>query len=77
MEHKYIKIVKQPKNPKRKTDIYAVINKNSKFVLGYIKWFPSWRQYCFFPEGDTVFSAGCIQDILNFIEEVKNYGDGA
>ena len=35
--------------------------------LGQVKWYSGWRQYCWFPEGDTVFSAGCLKDVAEFI----------
>lgn len=54
-----------------KTGIYEVRNKLGGDPLGVIKWFGRWHGYCFFPEGDTVFSQGCMQEIINFIESLK------
>ena len=51
-----------------KTDVYYVMSKSSGFVLGVIKWFGRWRQYCFFPAIRTVFNPGCMQDICEFIK---------
>lgn len=53
---------------KPKTSVYAVRNIKSQSVIGWIKWHPSWRQYCFFPEPDCVFSVGCLNDIVSFIQ---------
>ena len=39
--------------------------------LGSIHWRGSWRQYCFFPEKDTIWSAGCMSGIINFIEKIN------
>jgi hypothetical protein len=50
-----------------KTSIWAVRNTTSKLIIGYIKWYPGWRQYCFFPNSETVFSLGCLHDINEFI----------
>lgn len=68
---KYITIKKTVKNKKRKTDIFTVHNKKSNFIIGIIKWYPSWRQYCFFPSEMTVYSYECLRDISNFITNLK------
>jgi len=71
-EYKYMLIEKlNIENKKRKTNIYSVKTKKAKFIIGCIKWHPSWRQYCFFPGQDTVFSKGCLEDINNFLEQLK------
>ena len=33
-----------------------------------MRWYGAWRQYCFFPYPETVFSAGCLKDVQEFIE---------
>ena len=51
-----------------KTEIYDVLSKSSGGVLGHIKWYPAWRQYCFFPSPQCVFNNGCMSDIIGFIK---------
>jgi hypothetical protein len=63
---KYFTIAHVMKHPK--TDEYLVENNGS--ILGNIKWHGAWRQYCFFPRGNTVFSAGCMQELKQFIEQL-------
>jgi hypothetical protein len=74
--YKYIHIKEYEKIPNRKTKVYAVINNASNYVIGYIEWYPAWRQYCFCPKGDTVYSVGCMNDIIDFIgiatKELRN-----
>ena len=55
---------------KPKTNVYAVTNNKSGYILGIIKWFGSWRQYCFFPTEETVYSNGCMKDIIDFINKL-------
>jgi hypothetical protein len=43
--------------------------------LGTVAWFGPRRQYCFFPEPITVFSADCMRDIVSFVEQ-KNKEHG-
>lgn len=50
-----------------KTKRYTVNNIKSGRSLGEIRWYAQWRQFCFFPIGGTVFSAGCMRDIVHFI----------
>ena len=52
---------------KEKTLVYDILTKSSNIWLGQIRWYAKWRQYCFFPEKDTLFSRGCLCDISNFI----------
>jgi hypothetical protein len=68
--NKYIEFVPniQPHN----TKIWSVINIKSRYLLGYIRWYPFWREYCFFPQPKRVFSASCQQEIVNFILEHKD-----
>jgi hypothetical protein len=53
-----------------KTDVYDVLSKSSGTILGHIKWYGPWRQYCFMPSPYCVFNNGCMTDIINFINEL-------
>lgn len=53
-----------------KTGIWNIISKSSGFLLGRIKWYGPWRQYCFFPSPQCVFNTGCMADITAFIKEL-------
>src|SRR5690348_2002839 len=66
-------VFKQDFLPGLKTGVWVVNSCNHGFRLGVIKWNGQWRQYTFFPEYDTVWSAGCLRDLANFIESVKKY----
>ena len=44
---------------------------NHDIKLGEIKWFGAWRQYCFYPEGNTIFDRKCLTYINNFLEEIN------
>lgn len=54
-----------------KTKVWRCRNNKNQNLLGTVKWFSRWRQYCFFPETNTIFSIGCMKDIMYFIEQVK------
>jgi hypothetical protein len=69
MKLKYIHF--QLLEKKTKTNVYLCLNNKSKDCLGPIKWYPSWRQYCFFPSVNTVFNKGCMEDINGFIDQVE------
>ncbi len=53
---------------KPKTQVWGCFNNSSDGKLGEIKWYGPWRQYCFFPFGETVFNMGCLTDINHFIK---------
>ena len=54
-----------------KTEIWNILSKSSGFILGQIKWYGAWRQYCFFPSSQCVFNIGCMDDIKKKINELK------
>jgi hypothetical protein len=56
----------------RKTKMFRVCSKSGNQILGMIKWYSPWRQYCFFAERSTVWSDGCLEDIIKFIKELKD-----
>lgn len=52
---------------KHKTGTWRVSNRKNGDDLGLIAWYPAWRQYCFLPTLGTVFSSGCLDEIMDFI----------
>jgi penicillin-binding protein-related factor A (putative recombinase) len=55
---------------KPKTSVYVIRNIHSQMIIGYIKWYAQWRQYCFFPLENAVYSVGCLKDIIDFVEQL-------
>lgn len=70
---KYIKI--ELIEQKKKTGVYSVMQSDRLFILGFIKWFPAWRKYCFFPEEDIIFDVMCLKTIIAFIENLMEERD--
>ena len=70
-EDEWLKVILVGSKPK--TNIYEVISKCSDCLLGIIKWYPSWRHYCFFPtiEIETVYSDRCLISIGEFITDLN------
>lgn len=68
-KEKYIYFKKIEDKPK--TSVWSCCNNSGDYQIGIIKWNPGWRQYCFFPEPDMVFSVGCMEDIGKFIKRLK------
>jgi len=58
---------------KRKTRIFAVRRDDKSglgHLLGIIKFSGAWRQYCFYPAEDTLWSVGCKEEICKFEREM-------
>lgn len=66
-DYKHITMIKTEDKPK--TSVFDVYSKHED-ILGEVKWYAQWRQYCFFPEDDCVFSKGCMSDINNFMGQL-------
>jgi len=62
------KIVDSPK-----TSTWICVNNESGGTLGVVNYYPNWRQYCFFARSNTIFSAGCMQDIIKFMADLRQY----
>ena len=57
--------------PKPKTEVWQLVSKSQDALLGELKWYAPWRQYCFFPEPETIWSPSCLKDVLDFINGMK------
>ena len=65
MNFEYVHFVLSGTKPK--TSIWQCLNNKSGDILGRVRWQAQWRQYVFYPEIDTIFSADCLHDIHTFI----------
>jgi len=46
---------------------WGCYNNESDEMLGVVRWYPRWRQYCYFQTVQAVYSASCLADIQDFI----------
>ena len=49
---------------------YFVLDKR-KETLGIIFWYPKWKQWVFEQNHGIIMSWDCLQEIVNFIKELK------
>lgn len=71
MSGKYMHLVEQPTPVERKTAIYEVRENVGDALLGHIKWYGPWRGFCWFPACGTVFDAGCLSQIIEWIKTLN------
>jgi hypothetical protein len=57
-----------PVKPGAKTRVFSIFNSSNKSLLGYIKWFPNWRKYCFYPL-NSLFDDKCLDQVSTFMKE--------
>jgi hypothetical protein len=57
--------------PKPKTRVYEVRNKENQTLLGHIKFYAPFRKYSFFPEPNMVFEQDCMQVITGFLGRLE------
>lgn len=67
-ETKHLAFVLAPSTGK--TKVIAVVSISHEEIIGEIRWFSRWRQYCFFPYTDTVWSTSCMEDVQTVIDEL-------
>lgn len=65
MATSYVRFEEVGDQLKRTTRTWVVTSTSGSF-LGHVQWFGRWRGYCFFPEPETVFNHGCMNDIATF-----------
>lgn len=57
-----------PVNVGAKTRQFSVFSRRTRSLLGYVKWWANWRQYCFFPL-NSLFDKNCLREVAQFCEE--------
>lgn len=70
-ETRYLRFTKIERPPDKKTDTIIIENKSGNYILGRIKWFGRWRQYCFFAENETIWNSGCMEDVYDVLKDLK------
>jgi len=40
-------------------------------TIGIVAWYGQWQQYCLFPEENTVFNSGCLENIQHFLGQLN------
>ena len=75
-EYKYLIFEEYISLGERKTKISHVKN-TSGSGLGVIKWYGSWRKYCFYTlRMETVFDTSCLADIQDFLNQLMQERKG-
>jgi hypothetical protein len=71
-EYKYIHFVEKS-DLNKKTKNFCCLNnsRGASYLLGSVHWYAPWKEYCFFPRAEVVFSGGCLKDINDFLEQLK------
>ena len=70
-EYEYIEF--SPLVATGKTSKWLCRNRNDgdSGALGEVKWYGAWRQYCYFPTVQAVYSSGCLNDIMDFLKQLN------
>lgn len=68
IQGKYFSSVHYESKPK--TGIWLLYSNSQGEGLGFIKWYAPWRQYCFFPMKETIWSKGCLIEINDYIDQL-------
>ena len=62
----WIEFVEAERLPK--TVVWYVQTKDSRDVLGQVRWFGRWRKYAFYPYPETIYEQDCLRQIAAFVE---------
>ena len=39
--------------------------------IGEIRWYASWRKFCFYPYDDTVWDTKCLNSVIEYIDNIN------
>lgn len=54
-----------------KTHRWEIRSKSQGSILGWVRWYGPWRQYCFFPCEGTIYNNGCLESITQFLYDAN------
>ncbi len=72
-ESRYFKIAEKKTataRPKRQR-IYEVLKKPQGYRMGQIKYFGSWKQFCFFADPDQAFNSDSLRLVAGFLDNLN------
>lgn len=67
---KYFRVVREDIKEGRKTPVFHILD-NDDEEIGVIKWYGSWRKYCFFPNGETLWDSNCLISITYLLVKLN------
>jgi len=70
--YKFFSVFVYERVPGRKTKSYAIVTHKGA-TLGLIKWYGPWRQFVLEAYDCTVWSGGCLAEVLDALEKIKAY----
>ena len=68
----FFTVYEQPQSGTRKTRDYDVVSKHGE-RLGAIEFYPAWRQHVLVPAEGSVWSRGCLEDIVRAMDLIRKY----
>lgn len=68
---KYITVIEQESMHDSEYHCYDLNSKDLKIGLGTIEYYSPWHKFCYFPVSRTVFDEQCLQDIINFLNDLN------
>jgi hypothetical protein len=67
-KYKFINMASNESEEFNGKPVYRVFNNKSNGILGVIFYNSSWKQFVFSAAENCIFSVGCLNDIIDFIE---------
>lgn len=56
------------------TTRYRVMAKKPHSLIGWIRWYGPWREWCFLPCQGTVWSESCMKDVIELVKRLNIAG---
>lgn len=57
-------------------DCWFCYSNKKKTALGLVEYYGRWKQWCYFPASETVYSHDCLADIRDFLNQLNRTVQG-
>jgi len=57
-----------------RTTRYRVMAKRPHHIIGWVRWYGPWKEWCFLPLEGTIWSADCLRDVLELLNTLDAGG---
>lgn len=71
-DYDYFNVMKVPVPKERKTSIWRLVCKTNGRILGEIRWYSPWRQYCLYAVNKSIWSRSCNDQVNEIIQELMD-----
>jgi len=71
-QNKYIRIIEVPEPRHKDSESHLIFNKSSSDVIGWLEYYPKWRQYVFSSGDNIIWNNTCLETVIELLNELNS-----